>query len=326
MEKQEADSKEQSQEESQQSKMVPISEASDEDLAAFMAANREVADDSDDDEDDDDEESAEDAEQDEEGPEDDEEEESDDEEDSEASDDRPQPEGTDELSQLKARIAELETDRNRGLGEKQQREQFIQRLKTELGTAKKALTDRITEVENHLKEHEDSLTPRQIVEAQIHLREVSEELGKVERREQDIEIGERSRGLYAKNFGEEPLAVDEIVSLVLERDKMPAQFIESFKQDPYTFSQPETLIQFAKRAKLQKVVDRLIPFTKDLIAKVRKLEGKPAETVKRINKELKKTPKISSVPKSSKKVNAPSRKQVAEMSDAELEELKKSLR
>lgn len=235
---------------------------------------------------------------------------------------RPQPEETGEdVSQLKTKLKELEEKLSKRDQERTQRETHIQRLKTQLGEAKKQLTERRQQVEQYLEENQDS--PREVAQATLALREIDAHLGQVTEKEADLVEEDRSRTLFEKHFNDTDTSFEDIASLVLERDNLPAEYVQEFRKNPFRFASGSELIQMGKRAQLEKLTDRMVPIMRALIAENRELKKGKETVVSRIEKELRRAPSIATQPSATRKKQV-NRRDIASLTDAELDELEKN--
>lgn len=199
-------------------------------------------------------------------------------------------------------------------------ELLTKRRTSEIGELKRQFREFIDTKSQNLDE-KFLESPTQALAQARQVEMAQQKLQELEAEEQGLINQHQAQVLLAHHVGPEGIDL-EAVGEVLAADGMPQEFIQTFVANPYQAALPETLIQLAKRASLQRQVkqmeealSQLVPYTKKLLEERQKA---PQDVLKNVQTALRQTPQVTGSAGGTGQI---SKKSVdfSKMSDAELE-------
>ena len=204
-------------------------------------------------------------------------------------------------------------------------ELLTKRRTSEIGELKRQFRDFIAAKSENLDE-KFLESPTQALAQARQVEMAQQKLQELEAEEQGLINQQQAQVLLAHHVGPDGLDI-EAIGEVLAADGMPTEFVQTFVRNPYQAALPETLIQLAKRATLHRQVkqmeealSQLVPYTQKLIDERKNL---PQDVLKNVQTALRQTPQVTG---SAGGTGQTSKKSVdfARMTDAELSEFLKS--
>lgn len=195
-------------------------------------------------------------------------------------------------------IQAIQAENKRLKEQRDQKELFIQRRSTELGTLRQQLAARTTELQALKLQLENGLeekfreNPLQASKDQKTLEQIESELegikGKGARAQHIVE----AQTFFVKNVDTEKVSLEDIAD-VLKADGVDEQYIAAFKANPWEWTTPEALVQMGKRAEDRKEfatadTDRrtLAKYVLHLKAELEKAQKKPAQVMAQVQRNL----------------------------------------
>lgn len=252
-----------------QPEMVPIPDASDADLDAFleMARNQE---------------------------------EPEEQEQTEKADAKPEPEqpaqkepesNPDEVRLTKAQYEELVKKIEKQKQDNNQKELFIKRQANELGALRKQLKERNETLARGLEEKHE-LSPREAVRTELEIRDNERKIQEIDQREAELHTDLEASRIFTSNVNFEEASLDDMAAALVE-DGFSPDDVQAFKANPTRFAAPETLINLHRRARAEKAVRFVVNFAKGLWEENKKLKAKPDEVLEKAERELRKGPSVT---------------------------------
>lgn len=177
------------------------------------------------------------------------------------------------------------------------KEQFIQRQATEVGSLRKERERLASENEKLSKVLEaDSFesSPKQLLDAHAKIQENNKQIRSLETQEAQA-LG---RSVIERYVPADDLNVD-LMAASLERDGLDENLIRGFRSDPFSPQNmhPETFIQLAKRAKAEDALVRVVDWARQTLEQkdkeIEALKQKPQEVLKGVEKALKQAPTVT---------------------------------
>lgn len=223
-----------------------------------------------------------------------------------------------DVTTLQKQIAEL-TEKNRKLEtEADSRELFVKRRSQELGDLKKQLR----EAQSKLKEGIDELaieSPAKAIDRLQKVQKIDEQIEGIDQEQTEITRVHEAAKTFAKHVKPDEVTIDDMVQSLAE-DKIDPHFIQAFRQNPFKVASADSLIQMAKRAKAEKALRSLVPLVKNLVEENKKLKAKPQEVLKKVNEAARQVPGVTAARGNSAAVTRTVAADPTSMSDAQIEE------
>jgi DNA repair exonuclease SbcCD ATPase subunit len=224
--------------------------------------------------------------------------------------------------QLQARLKAAEEQAEKLREHAKNLELWSQKRSNQIGELRKALKDAITKNQEGLQD----LMLENPEAAHEKLQEIGEhkkDLKELDREELQLQYRAQSYSVVQKNIPEFEKDLPVMVQL-LQADGAPAAFIQDFVRDPYTQANGETLIQLGKRAEAVRQRDELIVVTRQLAAQIEKLKQKPANMLAGLERATRNNPSVTASNGGARPRSQGSAANLTDLSDAELEEFLKT--
>lgn len=174
----------------------------------------------------------------------------------------------------------------------EQQELFLKRRSTEIGGLRTELRETKSKLAALVTEEKWGEDPRTAHRAQSQIDEIDKNLAALDQEEQQVQHEVVSKKIVAKHVKPEELDDDAVVEMLTE-DGMNPDFLKEFKANPHSAVSPETLVHLYKRAHVEKVLKKLVPGLKRLLAENIELKKNGAnkasgeKVLDRVQKELK---------------------------------------
>lgn len=186
-----------------------------------------------------------------------------------------------------------------------QKELFIQRRGTELGTlkgqlaaAKQQLSQRKAQLENGL-EDKFAENPVQASNDRDEIKRITEQLEAFDTQEQRATTITEAQTYFLRHVDTEKVSIEDVAA-VLKSDGLDDQYVSQFKANPWEFTTPEALVQMGKRAMdrkelVQADTDRRV-LAKHVLAQneeIKRLKTRSGSVVGNIQKHLNAPPPVT---------------------------------
>lgn len=201
---------------------------------------------------------------------------------------------------------------------------FAQQRSTEIGELRKQIRE-VTNQLAHGLQDEFIENPEKAVDKKLQIKANENMLSQLDQEEQEIQRREATAKIVASHLRPDEYDT-EAIAASLERDGASPQFIQSFLADPYSKGDGVTLVQLAKRASAEKALVNVVRYAKQLELKIQELGKKPNEVLKNIQQATRIKPLTAAsggTSRSSYQTSISDINQLTKMSSAELEELLK---
>jgi molecular chaperone GrpE (heat shock protein) len=203
-------------------------------------------------------------------------------------------------------------------------ELLMKRRTSDLAEHKKILQQLVNEKRKGLQERmaED---PVGATEDILAIKKAQEDIQDIDQEHAHLEASRQNRSAVLNHVNLVETPIDDIANAFLD-DGVPAQIVEQFKRDPFSAAFPATTtIQAAKRVRAEKVIRQLLPVLKKLKAENAQLKGRGSDVTRKIEQTARKFPEVTganggAIPPSSKQQGFDEDKPIEEWSDKELEE------
>ena len=267
--------------------LVEITDATDEELESFLAKDAESPS-----------EESQEPEQEEEAP---------------APKEEPTPEEKEEEGPSKEELEEKLTRARKALKDAQS---FIARRSQELGELRKALREKRDLLASNL---DDKFTedPKAAVEDRLNISKLDEALGQVETEDRSLQGVAQAQQLVHSYIEPEEFDIEAMADC-LRRDGIDESYVDAFASNPYARAQGDTLIQLHFRAKAEKALKQLVPYTKKIKAELETLRAKSID-VDKLNAVMKTTPSVNGARGQSSSSSRKTNLNPLTMSDAEID-------
>lgn len=205
---------------------------------------------------------------------------------------------------------------------------LIQRRTSELGEAKKQLKHIAATLKERFNEALENGSQAEALDIRDQIKTAEQKFQEAEHEEVALVRRSQAQTLVSAHVPEDQFDIEGMAEC-LARDGIPPQFIERFKADPIGFvsdgdaSPGLTLVHVAKRAQAEGMLKKLYPIAKSLAEEVKRLKGSQGDVLKRVQQVAKQTPQISASgarPTKLNKASTLSEVDIANLSDAELDE------
>jgi len=231
-----------------------------------------------------------------------------------------------EIAVLKAQKEEISKKRDE---ERRQRETYIQRLKHQLGEARKAKGETEKELTAKYRELLD-VDPAEAIEARLALGQVKQELSDIDAYEQQVDQVHENQSIFEANVDPSEVSIDEIVAS-FEREGLPPAVVQSIKEKPFAAMRAETLVQAHHKVKAQRALFAVVEYARSLEAKLQgqQTSSKPRtleDSLRKVSRTAQQIPQITGARGGGSASTDLRDIDVDNMSDAELKELAKKLR
>lgn len=192
------------------------------------------------------------------------------------------PDPTAKVDRLEQEVVSL-----KGLIEKQSR--FIDRRNTEFGDVRKQLQQRNEQLKSVLREkgYDDPDIARQLNKA---IDQTEAELENVTQEEALQTFRARNEQFISQHVKSDEVEFPELVDC-LKRDGASSQYIEKFVQDPFGIATGPELLQLQRRARAEKALRIIFPEFQKLTEKLKKLEKKPDDVLRKIERASREIPR-----------------------------------
>lgn len=231
--------------------------------------------------------------------------------------DSAEPESSDETD-YKSLYQDLKEKSERREAHLRQVELFSKRQSNQLGEARKQLKELIAQKTQGLDERMLE-NPRQAFKDQKEIDEAEEALAQLDEQEAMQNHTMESFEIVANNIPKEEFDLPGMVQ-VLKAEGYPDDFLHVFEQNPFAVAHGETLVHLSKRTKAERMLSELVTYTKNLYGEYEKLKGKSNDVLKNIERVSKQTPSITSSNGGVSRNTKPSQRNIANLTDAELDE------
>jgi hypothetical protein len=229
-----------------------------------------------------------------------------------------------ELSQdeLKARLKAAEEQTEKLREHAKNLELWNAKRSNEIGGLRKALQEAITKNQEGLQELmlED---PEAAHEKLQEIGDAKKDLKELDNEELRLQYRAQSYKVVQKNIPEFEKDLPVMVQL-LQADGAPVEFIQDFVRDPYIQASGESLIHLAKRAEAVRQRDELIAVTRKLVEENKKLKQKPANMLAGLERATRNNPSVTASNGGARAGARGSTGNPVDFSDAELEEFLKT--
>lgn len=198
-----------------------------------------------------------------------------------------------------------------------------QRRSSEFGE----MRSRLVALQSQLvKPNEESLLddPDTVIDRRLQLREAQRELERVSQDEAAYTNRVRSMEQVVHFVGPDDFDV-EAIGQTLARDGFSQEQIAAFKSDPFSKADGVTLINLAKRAKAESLIAGVVKYAQNLEKEIAELKKKPGQLLSSIDKAAKAKPITAAAGGAGQERRSPTTatlpKSLDKLSDAELDEL-----
>lgn len=203
-------------------------------------------------------------------------------------------------------IAVIEAENKRLKTSNEQKERFIQQRNSELGELRKlhgeksqSLLTRRKQLQEGLQEKYD-LDPVAAADDRDSIKEIDAELAEIKHEGGRAEKIVRSQSLFHSLIDTNKVSVEDMAN-VLRADGVSEDFVSAMKANPWEFADGGTLVQMAKRAEEMKSHKKAIGDLGILAQHIRKqegeiqkLRGKPSQMLNNVQRHLNQTPPVTS--------------------------------
>lgn len=204
----------------------------------------------------------------------------------------------------------------------EQQEQFIQRRNAEIGDLRKQLKEARTKLADGLEEKFLS-EPSEAMEDKLKIREIDSADRALSQEEQGLVTAHQAQVVVAKYIKPGEVNVDDMAEC-LRMDGIDENYIDEFAKNPFKHALPSEIVHLAKRAKTLTDMRRVLTYAKQLEAEVKKLKGKPAEALKKIERELRNSPQVTAATGGSSSTEGATGLNPNSMTDSDIEMFLKS--
>ena len=205
---------------------------------------------------------------------------------------------------------------------------LIQRRTSELGEQKKQLKQIAITLKEKFNEALENGSQAEALDIRDKQKQAEEALAQVNSEETALVRRSEAQKLVLSHVPEDQFDIEGMAEC-LARDGIPPQYIEQFKADPIGFvsdgdaSPGLTLVHVAKRAQAEGMLKKLYPIARSLAEEVKRLKGSQGDVLKKVQQVARQTPQISASGAKPTKLNRASsldESQIANLTDAELDE------
>lgn len=199
-----------------------------------------------------------------------------------------------------------------------------QRRSTEIGELRRALREANEKLAQGL--NDDFLeNPERAVDRKLQIKANEQHLQQLDQEEAGLNSRTQSMHTVANYVPEEEFDVSAMVN-ALQRDGVNPQVIQQFVQDPYSQTNGVTLVQLAKRAHAEKLLTHVYQYARGLEQQIQELKSKPEQVLKNIERTTQARPMTAANGGSAQRSRSDASVRVDQMSDAELDELIRKFR
>lgn len=199
-----------------------------------------------------------------------------------------------------------------------------QRRSTEIGELRRALREANEKLAQGL--NDDFLeNPERAVDRKLQIRTNEQHLQQLDQEEAGLNSRTQSIHTVANYVPEEEFDVSAMAS-ALQRDGVAPQVIQQFVTDPYSQTNGVTLVQLAKRAHAEKLLTHVYQYARNLEQQIQELKNKPEQVLKNIERTTQARPMTAANGGSAQRSLSDASVRVDQMSDAELDELIRKFR
>lgn len=194
------------------------------------------------------------------------------------------------------RQAQLEAENQKLRAQMEAQRLFIERRSTEYGELRKQNQHYIAQLNEGL---EDILVENPV--------EGHRRLLQIQKLEEQNEQIDKTNLTMVQKFQAQKVVLDHLkpdewdlegMSKALEADKIDPNYVQAFRRDPLGVARPETIIQLARRVKAESLLSRLVTHTKTLMKEKESLEKRlksaPTDIARRIDEIGKRPPQVMS--------------------------------
>jgi hypothetical protein len=201
----------------------------------------------------------------------------------------------------------------------QQQERFIQQRNQQLGEARKQITALRAEKAKVL---DDAFaeSPLKGLEAANEIKELDATIEEIDSEQERMTKTHTVQKAVANYIQPKDWSVEAMTDS-LKRDGLSTEFISKFRTNPYGIEWgPEAaLINLAKRARAEKALTVVIPLLKQFYERAKELKGKPQEMLKKINQASKQPAQVTASKAGTSSGSKYLPKDLTSLSDAELD-------
>ncbi len=203
-------------------------------------------------------------------------------------------------------IAALQAENKSLKSSNEQKERFIQRRNTELGEFRKRYDEQRNLLLAKRKQLQEGLQAKYDLDPQAALDDrdaikgLDEDIASIESTTKRAERLVESERTYLQHVDTEKVSFDDIAE-VLKADGIPEDYIAEMKRSPFDFASADTLVQMAKRAedrkasvKMRSDLGVLAKHIIKLNGEIATLKGKPKQLLNNVQRNLNQSPPITS--------------------------------
>lgn len=210
--------------------------------------------------------------------------------------------------------------------EMKQKERFIQHRNTEVGELRKQLREAKARLAEGLEE-EWQINPAEAHQRQSKLERVNAHIEQLEAEEEQNNVELAGRSVVQKYLTPQEFNIPAAVEMLAE-DGLPPDLINRFKENPFRVAAPETLVHIFKRATAESIAKKIIPATRKLLEENVQLKKQLQESGGRVAQKIQEGLKRSAQVTSSRPSSASSKAELmssdlSSLSEEELESLLK---
>lgn len=203
-----------------------------------------------------------------------------------------------------------------------QQEAFIKRRSTEIGELRKKLQTANDQLKEQLKDEEFMADPSAAVDARLQMRENEQKIQELDAQEQQMAQVMNNQKIVQNYVNPKEWDLQGMVQC-LEEDGLPAESIRAFATNPYAAADGVTLVQLHKRQRAEGAFRQLAAYTQKLLEENKALKEKPHEMLKKVEKNIKQPASVTNTNGGSGSSRGLSidPSQIANLSDEELNSL-----
>jgi len=200
----------------------------------------------------------------------------------------------------------------------EQKEKFIKRRSNELGDLRKQLKEKNDILAQKLGEEEFLSDPSAAVDAKLEIKENEDKLEAIEIEQAAMVASLENQKAVQRHIPNKEWNLKGMVQC-LEEDGVDPDIIKGFANNPYT-TDAVTLVQLHKRQKAENLLRQVAVFAKEQQKQIEELKAKPHKILKSVESNLSKPAPVSSATGGSSQVRQLSvdESELADISDDEL--------
>lgn len=199
-----------------------------------------------------------------------------------------------------------------------------QRRSNEIGELRKALREANERLAKGL--NEDFVeNPELAIDKKLQIRTNEQHLQQLDAEEGTLTSRETAIRTVANYIPEEEFDINAMAA-AMQRDGVDPQIIQQFARDPFSQTSGVTLVQLAKRAHAEKLLATVYSYAKSLEQQMQELKSKPEQVLKDIERVSRSKPMTAATGGSQAKAKLNANVRIDQLSDAELDEIIRNAR